>query len=338
MRRLIPSIVLALSFLAAPAFAALPQILSYQGVLTDNGGALVPDGLYSITFRIYDDPTLGGAHLLWTEAHDGVTASKIVVLRGGFDVQLGTSVPLNAFNVPLWLELQVAPDATPLSPRTTLAAAPYALNVRNVYAGDFNNFVGIGRSAAITTGEFFGVQAPVLTGTGGMYVQTGAAATRPFYGYSTNGAYKAWTYLDGQDANKWKVSMNNTDMLTLTTDGRLGVGTTAPTTQLEVNGGSKLGGASAPAIKMLKFTGNLAATQGQSVVIVTGVPVAKMLAVQVMVDYTGNNNWMPASYTDAQYWVKWYSSNPDAIILECVAGHSAGIVGLPYRVVLTYEE
>src|SRR6188768_2801570 len=120
MRRLIPSIVLALSFLAAPAFAALPQILSYQGVLTDNGGALVPDGLYSITFRIYDDPTLGGAHLLWTEAHDGVTASKIVVLRGGFDVQLGTSVPLNAFNVPLWLELQVAPDATPLSPRTTL--------------------------------------------------------------------------------------------------------------------------------------------------------------------------------------------------------------------------
>jgi len=140
-----------------------------------------------------------------------------------------------------------------------------------------------------------------------------------------------------QKIKLWELATGR-ELLTLTTDGRLGVGTTAPTTQLEVNGGSKLGGASAPAIKMLKFTGNLAATQGQSVVIVTGVPVAKMLAVQVMVDYTGNNNWMPASYTDAQYWVKWYSSNPDAIILECVAGHSAGIVGLPYRVVLTYEE
>lgn len=36
--------------------AAVPQIISYQGQLTDSTGAAVADGPYLIRFQIYDAP------------------------------------------------------------------------------------------------------------------------------------------------------------------------------------------------------------------------------------------------------------------------------------------
>ena len=85
-----------------------------------------------------------------------------------------------------------------------------------------------------------------------MYIQTQGAATLPFYGYYTGSAV-AWTYLDGSDGNSWKV-FNSGDRLTVTNAGQVGIGTTSPTTMLEVRGATKLGGATAPAIKMVKLT------------------------------------------------------------------------------------
>ena len=48
-----------LVFLVAANFAwgQIPQTISYQGVLTDAGGAVVPDGTYQLTFNIYDHAT-----------------------------------------------------------------------------------------------------------------------------------------------------------------------------------------------------------------------------------------------------------------------------------------
>jgi hypothetical protein len=82
-------------------------------------------------------------------------------------------------------------------------------------------FVGVGRSTTVTGAEIFGLQSNVTaTGSyGGMFAQTLGVATRPFYGYSVgNGATTAYTFLDGSDANKWKL-YNGGEYLTVDRNG-----------------------------------------------------------------------------------------------------------------------
>lgn len=75
---------------------------------------------------------------------------------------------------------------------------------------------------------------------GGMYVNT-TSNSRPFYGYAQAGSPVAWTYLDGNDGNKWKLNYTNTDRLTVTSTGNFGVGTTTPVNRLDVEGGIAVG-------------------------------------------------------------------------------------------------
>ena len=120
MKRLATIVALVLTALAPAARAQVPQLISYQGVLTD-GANLVPDGLYDITFRLYGG-AVGGA-VLHDETHFGVSVSK-----GGFSVLIGSVIfdPLVLpFTIPYWLEIQVAPDPLPLTPRIQLASSPY---------------------------------------------------------------------------------------------------------------------------------------------------------------------------------------------------------------------
>jgi hypothetical protein len=339
MKRFISLTVLILSLLAMPALGAVPQTLSYQGVLTDGAGAIVPDANYRITFRIYDDPILGGPHLLWTEAHDGVTAPVVPVNRGGFNVVLGTAIPVNVkFNGPMWLELQVDPDPTPMTPRTELTPAPFALNARNIFDGGANNFVGVGRANQVSPFEYFGILAPVASGFGGMYIQTQGAATLPFYGYYT-GSASAWTYLDGSNGNSWKVN-NNGDRLTVTNTGEVGIGTTSPTATLEVRGGTKLGGAIAPAIKMMKLTGTTSAVEGgQSNISLGGIDPTKIVAVDVIVEYSPSSFVPPSYLVNTGYEYSWYMFGPGGnISIWNRTGNSASILSKPVRVLVTYEE
>lgn len=132
MNRFVPVFVfLAIALGTITAWAQVPQLISYQGVLGDNAGHLVTNGNYDITFRIFSSAT--GGSVLHDETHVGVP-----VTNGGFSVLIG-SVPgdplLLPFTVPYWLEIQVAPDATPLSPRIQLASSPYAQMAETVLDG-----------------------------------------------------------------------------------------------------------------------------------------------------------------------------------------------------------
>jgi len=48
------------------AQTAVPQMLNFQGRLTDQAGAPVTDGQHTVTFRLYDADAPGGS-LLWAE-------------------------------------------------------------------------------------------------------------------------------------------------------------------------------------------------------------------------------------------------------------------------------
>jgi hypothetical protein len=96
-----------------------------------------------------------------------------------------------------------------------------------------SSFVGINRATRVSGAEYFGILAPVTNAYGGMYIQTRGPGL-PFYGYADGSGY-AWTYLDGLDANKWKL-YNGGSQLTFTTGGNLGISTTVPSQALDVNG------------------------------------------------------------------------------------------------------
>lgn len=129
MKRMVLSAVtltIAVLALAPLATADVPQMINYQGRLTDSTGAPL-DTAVSIVFTIYDDSTLGTSK--WSE-----TLLSVTVTDGLFNVILGGVNPISdtVFNdTARYLGIQVGADPE-ISPRTLLAAAPYSYRVSTV--------------------------------------------------------------------------------------------------------------------------------------------------------------------------------------------------------------
>jgi hypothetical protein len=110
---------LAVSCLAASPVLAVPNLISYQGLLNDQNGVPV-NGTVSFVFSIYGLSTGGTA--LWTEAQ---TTS---VTNGVFNVQLGavTPLPSSVFAQDV-LYLGVKAGADPeMTPRQRITASAYS--------------------------------------------------------------------------------------------------------------------------------------------------------------------------------------------------------------------
>jgi len=99
--------------------------------------------------------------------------------------------------------------------------------------GYFSDKTLIGRTNFIGL-EYFGVRAPVSSGYGGMYMETSGTLALPFYGYATNGTPRAWHYYEPA-SGEWRL-YNNGDRLVVQNDGYIGIGTTQPSTKLEIDG------------------------------------------------------------------------------------------------------
>lgn len=116
-----------IQFLIAILFAinvyAQPSTISYQGVLTDAGGAVLT-GNYAIRFDICSG--INGVNSVWNETHNPVS-----VTNGLFQVELGSVTPFGSlnFSTPYWLEITVDPSGTntTLSPRVAFNASNYSM-------------------------------------------------------------------------------------------------------------------------------------------------------------------------------------------------------------------
>jgi hypothetical protein len=131
-RRLI--LTLAVSVLSGFLFAqglqaAVPQMINYQGTLTDKSGTPV-NGSYAIEFKLYDVPSGGAA--LWSEQWAGT--SQIPVVGGTFNVMLGflSPIPTSFFSdhPVTYLGIKVGADSEML-PRQQITSVGYAFTAGN---------------------------------------------------------------------------------------------------------------------------------------------------------------------------------------------------------------
>jgi hypothetical protein len=234
------ALIFSILILVALSFAArseIPKTLNYQGVLTDEYGAAVADGSYSIVFKIYIVATNGFA--LWTETN------SVEVNKGIFNITLGESIPLALpFDRQYWLAMSVEGEAE-LSPRVLLASSPYSLNA---YCTRGDNIIPASGSVGIGTLA----PAETLDVAGGIKIGNSS---------KTNAGTIRWTGTDfeGYDGSAWvsftdigsgtlpggssgQTLYNNGSSWVATSnlfhDGTsVGIGTTSPTSTFEVMGG-----------------------------------------------------------------------------------------------------
>lgn len=229
----LPVLLLLLSFAAS---AGPPGMINYQGLLTDDSGDPI-DGSVDLEFAIYD--TTNGGASLWSEAHPGV-----VVTQGDFQVALGSTAPLDSelfADDARWLETRV--DGVTLTPRRRLLAVPYALRAgvaevaldgggggewtpsgSDIYR--LNGNIGIGTA---TPSDRLHILDPTFAHvkverTAGSTVRLAASTTSASIGTTSSHPFRLIT--------------DNTVRMAIDAAGLVGIGTTTPLANLQVNGGA----------------------------------------------------------------------------------------------------
>jgi hypothetical protein len=102
MKRMLLTMVAILA-LASAASAAPPQVTNVQGSLLTPSGTAVPDGSYTITFRLYTVPVAGAA--IWAETQNLQVEGSI------FNAILGNVSPLTlSFDSQYWLGVTIQGD------------------------------------------------------------------------------------------------------------------------------------------------------------------------------------------------------------------------------------
>jgi len=237
-----------LAGLALPqlGLAQPPQTISYQGVLRDVGTKkTVADDNYDLTFRLYDASTDG--IYWWSETHAGVP-----VTDGIFNVILGSITsfistdPKTKFEIPYWLEITVN-DEPPFD-RIQLTAVPYSIAARSVqgYRNVFpsNGNVGIGTT---TPGAKLHIASPDIDGI--LLSDLISDSTRAsLINWETYGGQLNLMDKDGltQAVIRGYASPITGAQATFTA-GSVGIGTTAPSAELEVVGAVKANSLTLPA-------------------------------------------------------------------------------------------
>lgn len=181
--------------------ASIGSAFTYQGSMSFGSEPLTS----TLDFQIhpFDDPLVG------EQIVAPVVVNNVQIVEGLFTmlVDFGPGV---LGGEAIWLEISVKPAASPdafvkLSPRQRLSAAPIALSMPNVFTDPGANFVGVGRNFRISGNEVFGVRySGGANEYGGMYVETLSPQGWPFYGFATNGSFRAWTYYNGTNG-EWNL-------------------------------------------------------------------------------------------------------------------------------------
>ena len=161
--------IFSISFVSsAIADTGVPNIISYQGHLTDSGGNLL-GGVgtpYYFRFSFYDSPTVGSGNKVWPLTSP--SSVPLTVKQGSFNVDIGDTT--NGYpdtlnynfnsNQKVYLQIEISSDNTnfeTLSPRSPITSAPFSQvssQVNGTGASSFGTTTPITNSliSAVTTG------------------------------------------------------------------------------------------------------------------------------------------------------------------------------------------
>lgn len=241
--------------LAGPVAADMPQLLNYQGVLTDGSGVAVPDNTYSIVFAIYNVPS-GGSEL-WSETKD------VVVSKGTFSALLGTTTGLGglAFNETYYIGMSIG--GGPELPRQILTASPYSFTSKSV-SGTNNvfpssGFVGVGTTSPTHPMEVNGSTQTGIQYNGSdpswasIYTNAVQANAIPMFGYLRQGTLRAYSLVN--QADQWVLYTGGAPAITVFPSGDVGLGV-APFEKLDIDGGLRLGDSYGSLAGTIRWTGS----------------------------------------------------------------------------------
>lgn len=191
-------------------FPQVPRIINYQGILLESDGQPVPEGEYTVTFSLYDEP----GNILWSETH-----LQVFITEGLFQVHLGGIIPLELpFDQIYYLGIKINDDPE-LEPRMILTSAAYS--IRSAITETLGGFTASEVPMPNTilpldnTGMFPASVIPPDSGGGGGGI--GGSGT-PNYIPRFNSEYTLGNSIIYQS------------------EGNLGIGTTSPTAKLELAG------------------------------------------------------------------------------------------------------
>ena len=212
---------LCLTLAGGEAEAAGPNLLSYQGQVLTSGGAPIANGSYPAIFTFF--PVPAGGSPLWSET------GSITTTSGLFNHTLGsvTPIPVGLFatNSSVWLDVTV--NGQVQIPRTQLTSAGNALAVSTVdgatggaVTGDVTvtGNVGVGTAAP-------GAKLEVLNGK--IRVSSQVSSTGIEFYPATGGTPTSVGSIDG---------VGGSTNIAIMPVGNVGVGTTTPTSKLDVAG------------------------------------------------------------------------------------------------------
>lgn len=334
--------------LTSSVIAQAPQKMSYQAVIRNAGNTLVTN--HSVGMKI---SILQGTTPVYVETQTPSTnANGLVSLEIG-----GGTVVSGNFSAINWAvgTYSVKTEADPtggtnytVTGSSQLLSVPYALssgdNKWSSNSSGINNNnsgnVGIGTTSPYTPLYVKSPLAEIATFDGGNGLWITLAENGIQRGYIGSFAGNPedvdfGTYSGNPGAVH--LTTNDDPKLTVINNGNVGIGTITPSTKLEVNGFSKLG-SDAPAIKMKKLTGTTAAAQGSTTFIAHGLNSAKILAVNVLVQYATVGNDVPSSYNANPGYEFDYYITPTDVVVWPKTGNSVNILSKPLKILITYEE
>jgi len=181
-----------LMLLVGSVLAAVPQLMNYQGKLTDANGDPI-DGTVSIIFSIYPDSTGGTA--LWTETQPTVT-----VTSGLFNVLLGsvTAIPDSVFDGSTrWLGIKVGIDPE-MTPRQPIVSVGYAYRATKADTAEYARNASGGQIiydaiVAPSGGDYTDIGSAIAAGKKKLFIKSGT------YTLSSHLSLPDNTLLQGED-------------------------------------------------------------------------------------------------------------------------------------------
>ncbi|MGC2270850.1 MAG: hypothetical protein WA555_12635 [Candidatus Sulfotelmatobacter sp.] len=230
---------------SSPAVAQVPPLIQFSNVGTDEGGNTL-SGVLTITFSLYSSQ-LGGEPL-WTETQNNVQLDP----TGHYSVQLGITkangVPTALFTTgeARWLGVRIAEQGE--QPRVLLLSVPYALK-----AGDAATIGGLPPSAFVLAAPQNEVSSTYIAEpASGQSASPDATATDVT---TTGGTADYLPVFNGTSTIIDSVVFQSGTGTT----AKIGIGTTTPTTTLDIKGGSTVRG-----VLTLPASGAATATAGKN--------------------------------------------------------------------------